>query len=90
MNITYSESITLQTETCCACGVIFAMPLELMNNLRNKPSHSFYCPNGHGMSYKQSEEARLRKEAESKLALANQRVAQLEQQLKSKRGRPRK
>lgn len=40
----------LVTECCCNCGVEFAMPSELMRELRE--SHkSFYCPNGHGQSY---------------------------------------
>jgi hypothetical protein len=90
MNIAYNDTISLATETCCACGTIFAMPAELHRSVKNNPTKSFYCPNGHSMSYKQSEADRLRKEAEAKLALANQRISQLEQELKNKRGRPRK
>jgi len=70
--ITYKETITLVTETCCNCGVSFAMPSDLRNSLQNDPSKSFYCPNGHGQHYRKSKEQRLREEAEAKLRTAQE------------------
>ena len=44
----------LVTETCCSCGVMFAMPEALQERaLRDRGSNGrqFYCPNGHGQHY---------------------------------------
>jgi hypothetical protein len=46
-------------ETCCTCGVVFGMPKALWKTCRNE-KQTFYCPNGHGQSYKQSEADRLK------------------------------
>ena len=43
-------STALVPETCCVCGCAFAMPAEMQRN-RRECGTSFYCPNGHGMSY---------------------------------------
>lgn len=49
-----SQEITLmQTfamEFCCNCGVAFAIPLDMQRRLIVSRK-SFYCPNGHSMSY---------------------------------------
>lgn len=61
MEFKVAGAVRLVTETCYACGVLFAMPVELRQN-RRETRDSFYCPNGHGMAYTVNEAERLRKE----------------------------
>lgn len=50
---------------CCdekSCGLLFAIPTN-WDNLRRKDKRSFYCPNGHSMSYRgETKEQKLRKQ----------------------------
>ena len=48
--LTLNATSQLETETCFKCGVLFAMPADLMENLR-KNRNSFFCPNGHSQAY---------------------------------------
>jgi hypothetical protein len=44
----------LVTQTCCDCGVMFAMPEALRERAlqhRGPAGHQFYCPNGHAQHY---------------------------------------
>ncbi len=50
----------LAKETCCNCGVIFAMPADLQKNLI-ETGRLFYCPNGHPQHYTESEVSKLEK-----------------------------
>jgi hypothetical protein len=56
-------SITEQFEVtvCSACAVRFA-PTKHFMECRRSDKATFYCPNGHGMSYTESEADRLRRE----------------------------
>lgn len=88
-NMTYQKVITMVTEQCCTCGVVFGLPSDLQERLMNNPSKSFYCPNGHGQHYSKSKEQRLREEAERRLQQKESELAniaaskiQLEDQLK--------
>ncbi|MBA3773848.1 MAG: helix-turn-helix transcriptional regulator [Ramlibacter sp.] len=59
-------TISLVTEHCCTCGVVFAMTQE-MEKRRREDHESFYCPAGHGQHYTGPNEAdRLRAEVERK------------------------
>ncbi len=54
-------------ETCCNCGVAFAIPQGLQAQLRAN-GNSFYCPNGHSQQYTVTTVQKL----ERQLAAANQ------------------
>lgn len=55
----------VQAETsCCQCGVIFTIP-KVMYEQRRKTKDSFYCPNGHTLSFRKSIEESLREEIEA-------------------------
>lgn len=54
---------TLEITDCPDCGVTFAMP-ERMLDVRRSDRKSFYCPNGHSLSFKKSTEDRLRTQLE--------------------------
>jgi len=65
MNEQFLAQVTLTTEVCCHCGVVFTMPSSLMHVHRTDGS-SFYCPNGHAQHYTQTTEEKL-KIAEAKI-----------------------
>jgi Zn-finger protein len=43
-----------QVTDCCTCGIVFAMPESYVDSKKtNEEGHrTFYCPNGHGLSWK--------------------------------------
>lgn len=62
---TYSTGTTLvvgfRVVNCFRCGVLFGITANFEARRRDDKA-SFYCPNGHGQAYKESEADRLRKE----------------------------
>jgi len=79
----FVEKTWLSTETCCNCGIVFAMPLDFQR--RRRDDHKlFYCPSGHGQHYTGATEAqRLKRQLEQRdadlaraQASANQAAAQ--------------
>lgn len=79
--LTYTKQITIVTETCCSCGIAFGLPSDFRGVCLNNPQKSFYCPNGHSMSYAENKEDRLRKEAEARLAQAEDELKKKREQL---------
>lgn len=87
MGAVLSFSVQLESTTCAACGVEFAMPPHLIKVLREN-KREFYCPNGHTLSFNDSRADRLAKELEaskrelalkeSALQLQRQRAEQFE------------
>ena len=77
MGFTVTASIQFHTETCCSCGVMFAMTQEFYaERQRNSgPNNPFYCPNGHKQHYVGESDAqkleRERKRFEEELAAKN-------------------
>jgi hypothetical protein len=77
----YTETHTLVSEECCACGVLFGIPNRMQKRLRE--SHdSFYCPNGHSQSYVGKSEATKARERAEQLA---QQLASREDDLRAER-----
>lgn len=58
MGFSIPKQVVLETEECCNCGVVFAMPDYMMRRLKDQGG-TFYCPNGHGQHYTKSEVQRL-------------------------------
>lgn len=56
----------LVTEQCCNCGVTFAIPQQLMNEL-SETHKDFYCPNGHSQRYIDKTEAQKQRERADRL-----------------------
>ncbi len=67
-----TAKIDLETEECCNCFIVFAMPKSLIA-LRRQDGQRFHCPNGHSMSYTGNENRRLK-----------QKVEELEQKVSAK------
>ena len=66
--LTYTKTITMETEICCNCGIAFGIPSDFRSQCLNDPDKWFHCPNGHRQHYSESREVKLRKEAERALA----------------------
>jgi hypothetical protein len=65
MSSTINYTETLSMETCCSCGVVFAMPGRLKQERLNNGG-GFYCPNGHGQHYTKTEVQKLKEQLEVK------------------------
>lgn len=59
MSQTIGVSFFLQN--CVVCGICFAVPQEFQDS-RRRDGETFYCPNGHTMSYTETEAMKLLKE----------------------------
>ncbi len=81
-------TLTLATETCYSCGVLFAMPEEMQARLIQSRA-SFWCPNGHQQAYiGKTEEQKLREQleqAERQRNYAQGRAARLTEDLEHER-----
>lgn len=87
--ITRTRRLCMDVEDCCTCGVLFAVDRAYLND-RRVDLGTFYCPNGHGMSYIGSEADRLRAAltaTQDQLAAANQRTANLREKSRRERAR---
>jgi len=80
MSQTITSWITIEATTCGECGVHFGMDAGQLSK-RREDGHSFYCPNGHKLSFHVTEADRLRK----RLELAERREANLDESLRSER-----
>jgi hypothetical protein len=73
----------LVVEVCCCCGVPFAIPRPLYNELRADSDRWFWCVNGHRQHYTESEADRLKR----KLSAAQRRADSAESAARLQRGR---
>lgn len=71
--IAVQQSIDLETEDCCNCGVMFAMPASMRRRLQERGG-SFYCPNGHSQHYTETEVMRLREQLSAQVRMATQNL----------------
>ena len=79
MSRTISFTETLEV-TVCWCGMNSAMPAELLATARKDGTTSVYCPLGHGGTFGNSENSRLKKRLEAEERAAATRLAQLDQE----------
>jgi hypothetical protein len=61
---TLTPEVTLVTHQCGECGITYAMPENFWNE-RRASGAAFYCPNGHGRHFTETEATRLRRQLES-------------------------
>jgi hypothetical protein len=52
----------MHVEVCCDCGIEFHVPSAFHRACFSNSRKTFYCPNGHGQSYTQTEADILRRE----------------------------
>jgi ssDNA-binding Zn-finger/Zn-ribbon topoisomerase 1 len=65
MGYTFTEETTLVAMTCPSCGVKYAMP-QVMRDNKESVGGSWFCVNGHSLTYTETEIKRLRRELEQK------------------------
>jgi hypothetical protein len=68
--VTFTEEITLTKMECPVCGIPYALT-ERYRSKKNETGDSWVCPNGHSLSYSDSEVKRLKRELEAKTLEAN-------------------
>lgn len=84
-SFTLTEAIAFTTESCCSCGVVFAMTDEF-KQARLRDRDRFYCPNGHSQSYIGKSDRELAYEAKQALRKAETRLqAEVDQRKASNR-----
>lgn len=76
---------SLVTETCCRCGVLFAMESVFRDQMLQDRSRQFYCPNGHAQHYAGKSDAQKLREAEERIERLNRRVANEQEAVRSER-----
>lgn len=69
--VTVTHELVIEVVNCPNCGTAFGVGQTLLNSLR-KNHASFYCPNGHSMSYGETKQ-------EKELAALKKRIAQLKE-----------
>lgn len=87
---TITKTVTIKSVDCGVCGITFGLDSSFMA-ARQKDGKSFYCPNGHFVGWKASNEAetkerRLREEIDAARSLAQRearRRAKAEAQAKT-------
>jgi len=70
----FNVDLNLSTTLCPGCGVIFAMPCELMTH-RQRNHDTVYCPNGHTFNWPgETDEQREIKHLRSDLEIVKQDI----------------
>lgn len=76
---------TLTILTCPSCGVRYAIP-EIYRAKRLEDGKSWHCPNGHSLSYHETEADKLRKQLEEEQKRTRYAQHQVEQERTRVRG----
>lgn len=82
-----------ESHNCPTCGVVYICPKTMIEGQRTTGSGSHYCPNGHKLSYNESENDRLRRERDrlvQRQARLEEAVASRDRELQAERKRAEK
>ncbi len=74
--------VELTQAECASCGIPFAMPTSLEESLR-KSGGTFFCPNGHNLTYGDGENEELKKQVKYQGSSIRNQYEQIERQGKS-------
>lgn len=88
MSVVAQVAIDFALTSCASCGINFQLPYWFDQKLREKGA-SFFCPNGHSLSYGRGEVERLRSELaaeQSKRQSADSRATMAENTSRVLRG----
>src|SRR5262245_24944694 len=73
--LTLETTTDFLVESCCNCGIVFAMPREYRDQ-KMRTKDSWYCPNGHAQHYLgKTHEQQLREARAAATAAEDQRRA---------------
>lgn len=59
--VVLSTQVALEVKECPVCGVTYGIP-EMLANRRHRDGGNWFCPNGHSLSYTETEVDKLRKQ----------------------------
>lgn len=79
---TYPITVKLVVWECPSCGIVYGIPRHFVDELRSNGGH-YYCPNGHHLSWDETDADRERKKREA----AERRAEQAEQAARYQRER---
>jgi len=85
MGLALSSQQVFEQTSCCVCGIVFVVPQE-WNATKRRDRTSFYCPNGHSLSYTQNIVEALKQQIaglESSLTFEKARTVNLDRKLKT-------
>jgi len=89
MTTTITERVTLLALHCAGCGVLFALPSHLEQEVRRTHA-TFYCPNGHNNYFPAETEAerykRLYEQSERRAGANYDRAEDAEKRLRATKG----
>lgn len=60
-----TDSLTIETVSCGECGVIWGMPVAMLEE-RRADGKGFFCPNGHCRVYLKTTARKLQEQLDSK------------------------
>ena len=83
--------VNLNADSCVNCGVIYGVDAEF-EAARRRDGKTFYCPNGHAMSFTETDAMRLKQERERNARLTaslDQSYAALAEEEKRRRAKER-
>ena len=83
---TFAGYTTLEVDVCLTCGIMFALPEEMLARARKTPSIWWYCPNGHHWHFPVKTEEQKLQEAKDQLARERSRHDQTQASLSATRG----
>lgn len=78
--VEFNVQVGLVTETCAACGVVFALTNELKDELL-KTKRTFFCPNGHQQHYTGESDKDRAARLQSELEAQKRRTVRIEAEL---------
>ena len=77
MSNQFNVDLNLSTTICPSCGVIFAIPCELMTH-RQRNHDTVYCPNGHTFNWPgETDEQRKINSIKSELEILKQDIGEV-------------
>ena len=85
----FTDTATLVTTECCACGITFAVP-RWWNQQRRATHEDFYCPNGHSLTYEGKSDADRAREAKLAQSIAEAQAREARAQLEQEQAKHRR
>lgn len=83
---TFAGYTTLEVDVCKTCGIMFALPEEMLDRARTHPDIWWHCPNGHQWHFPVRTEAQKLKDVKDSLARERARHEQTTASLRATRG----
>jgi len=83
---TFAGYTQLEVRVCLTCGILYALPEEMLNRACKDPSIWWHCPNGHRWHFPCKTEEQKLKEMKDALACERSRHDQTTARLRATKG----